>query len=169
MFSYFTDFNTSRMMGGPRTPQKTTKIDDFGSRIELSSSNPDRNDRTDLPHLFGIVNGPGKAIFGSKMRKLLKKYQFSIFWLQNRILGLIFGAVWGFPTSPDRFRRVLARKIKYFIGFLVLSGFSCSPLWSYHPACVVLCFLHEALFIQSRMSPRSIFPISRKPCRPTYA
>ena len=47
-----------------------TKIDDFGSRIELSSSNPDRNDRTDLPHLFGIVNGPGKAIFGSKIMKM---------------------------------------------------------------------------------------------------
>ena len=73
IFTQPTDFNTSRMMGGPRTLQKTTKIDDFGSRIELSSSNPDRNDRTDLPHLFGIVNRPGKAVFGSKMKKWLKK------------------------------------------------------------------------------------------------
>ena len=88
----FSDFNTSRMMGGPRTPQKTTKINDFGSRIEISSSNPDRNDRMDLAHLFGIVNWPGKALFGSKSMKVFKKYPFSIIWPQNRVLGLIFCA-----------------------------------------------------------------------------
>ena len=50
---------------------KKTNINDFGFRIEISSSNPGQNDRTDLAHLFSIVAWPGKAIFGSKSRKML--------------------------------------------------------------------------------------------------
>ena len=80
-------------MGGPGPSPKTTKINDFGSKIEISSSNPDRNDRTDLAHLFGIVNWPGHVIFGSKSRKMLNKYPFSVIRPQNRALGLIFYAV----------------------------------------------------------------------------
>ena len=46
---------------------KTTKIIDFGFRIEISTSRPGQIDLQDLPHLFSIVAWPGKPIFGSKI------------------------------------------------------------------------------------------------------
>ena len=56
---------------------KTTKIIDFGFRIEISTSRPGQIDLQDLPHLFSIVAWPGKPIFGSKTRKRIKNIDFS--------------------------------------------------------------------------------------------
>ena len=108
-------------MGGPGTPQKTITTDDFGFRIEISSSNPGQNDRTDLAHLFSIVAWPGKAIFASKSRNRLEKLRFSRFRSQNRALALICCAVGAYLASLDLFLRSPDLKIRYLIGFLVLS------------------------------------------------
>ena len=50
-----------------------TKTNDFGFRIEISTSRPGQNHFQNLPHLSSIVTWPGDLIFASKMRKRIEK------------------------------------------------------------------------------------------------
>ena len=56
--------------------EKPTKTDDFGFRIEISTSRPGQNHFQDLPHLSSIVTWPGDLIFASKMRKRIENCRF---------------------------------------------------------------------------------------------
>ena len=69
---------------------KTTKIIDFGFRIEISTSRPGQIDLQDGARLFSIVAWPGKPIFGSKIRKRMKNIDFSPKILPNCCFRKLF-------------------------------------------------------------------------------
>mgnify|MGYP000209219076 CR=1 FL=1 len=109
------------------------------SRIEIASSSPDRNHRTDLAHLFGIVNWPGKAMFGSKsMKRLTKISVFNYLASKSssradilcrlRFSNLPGSILKGFGSTNQIFFRVFGFIGIFLFPYLVLSSCLCCTL-----------------------------------------